>query len=238
MEYLKRYKFEGRTIILGVASEAGGDFKAIVDYHDAERIPSGLPGADANDCKTVEGAKANWGQHVVTLKLSPTPEWARWIGFNNKLIAQTEFAEFIEDNGADIVAPDAAALLDMASFLQGKRTVSFKSSRNLGNGSTELCYSEQIEETTGRRDEVTRFPTHMIVKLSPFVGSAAVEITARLRFRISDSGKLSFQYILDRPFKVIEAAFVAVCTQFETELGIPVMLGTGSVTQPENITGA
>lgn len=237
VQYLKRFKVEGRTIIFGEATEQGGSFHALVDYHDAQRLANPT-GEQVVAFTEATAPKANWGDHKVKLTLSPTPEWTRWIGANNKLIPQAEFAEFVEDNAADIVHPDAAALLDMASFLQGKKTVTFKGSRNIGNGATELCYSEQIEETSGRRDEVQRFPTHMIVKLRPFVGSASVEIPARLRFRISDSGKLSFQFLLDRPFKVIEAAFVAICTEIETELGIPVMLGTAAVVQPQNVTGA
>lgn len=236
VEYLQRFSVPGRTIIFGQASETGGSFKAIVNYHDVERIPNVLP--DSTDKSTLDNPKPQWGDHVVTLKLSPTPEWSRWIAKNNVLIPQADFAEFIEDNAADIVAPDAAHLLDMASFLQGKKTVTFKSGRNLNNGTTQLVYSEEIENNAGRRDDTTLFPTHMIVRLRPFVGSAGVEIPARLRFRISESGKLSFQYVLDRPFKVIEEAFNAICAEFEAKLQIPVLLGTGEVNPPEQIHGA
>lgn len=59
-----------------------------------------------------------------------------------------------------------------------------------------------------------------------------VEINARLSFRINDSGKVTFHYILDRPFKVIEAAFNAIAANIETETGVPVMLGNGAVVLP------
>lgn len=220
IDYIKRFAIKDRSIIFGAANETGGSFKSVLDYHDAE-------GAVPNN--------ANWGEHTCALVLATTPEWARWLGQNNKPMTQEQFAEFIEDNAPDIITPDAAVLLDMATLLQGKKSVTFKSSRNLRNGSIELSYSERIEETSGSRDDAMQLPDRIVVKMMPFVGCAGVEIPARLRFRISDSGKVSFTYILDRPFKVLEAAFNAVAAQVESETGIPVMLGAGAVTPPPAI---
>jgi len=220
IEYVKRFIRLGCSIIFGAASETGGAFKAILDYHAAE---AGGDGA------------AHWGEHICTLTLATTPEWARWLGKNNSPMTQEQFADFIEDNAPDIVSPDAAVLLDMATMLQGKKSVTFKSSRNLRNGSIELAYSEQVEETSGRREDAMQLPDRIIVKMIPFVGCVGVEIPARLRFRIGDTGKVSFTYILDRPFKVLEAAFNAVAAQIEAETSIPVMLGIGDVTPPPTI---
>lgn len=211
IDYVKRYSTLDVSIIFGQASEVGGSFKSILDYHGS------IPG---------------WGEHTVSLDLKTTPEWSRWLGMNNKQLTQEQFAEFIEDNAPDIVTPDAAALLDMVTLLQGTKTVQFKSGKSLKNGATELLYTEQIVESTGRRDDSMQLPNFIIVRLTPFVGCAGADITARLRFRISDSGKLTFIFVLDRPFKVLEAAFNVVAAQIETETTIPVMLGNGSVTPP------
>lgn len=208
IDYIERYKTVKNSIIFGEASELGGSFKSIIDYH---------------------GEGAGWGEHTVSLTLKTTPEWARWLGMNNKQLTQEQFAEFIEDNAPDIVNPAAADLLDMVTLLQGTKTVQFKSGKT---GATELLYSEQIAESTGRRDDKMQLPNFIIVRLTPFVGCAGADITARLRFRISESGKLTFTFVLDRPFKVLEAAFNAVAAQIETETKIPVMLGSGDVTPP------
>lgn len=215
IDYLQRFKIASQSVVFGKASETGGAFKAIIDYHSAES-------ADAK-------GSANWGEHICRLILAATPEWQRWIQQNNQGMTQEKFAEFIEDNAADIVTPDAALLLDMVQFLEGKKDVTFKSGRNLRTGAIELNYTEQIAETTGRRDDRAELPGRIIVKLMPFVGTASVEIVARLRFRVSDSGKVTFHYILDRPFKVLEAAFTAICSRIEAETTIPVMLGDGGV---------
>jgi uncharacterized protein YfdQ (DUF2303 family) len=214
--YLKRFMLSRQSVVFGKASETGGSFKAIIDYHNAVTT-------------SLEETAAAWGEHLCELNLATTPEWARWIAANNKPMTQEQFAEFIEDNAPDIVLPDAAVLLDMVQFLEGKKDVTFKSGRNLRTGAIELNYSEQIAETTGRRDDKTELPGRIVVKLMPFIGTAQVEIVARLRFRVSDSGKVSFIYILDRPFKVIEAAFTAICSRIESETHVPVMLGSGSV---------
>lgn len=218
-EYLNRFKVADQTVAFGVATETGGSFKAILDYHDMQKGAS----------KT---SLANWGEHICELVLAATPEWSRWISKNNTPFTQEQFAEFIEDNAADLVQPDAAALLDMVQFLEGKKNVQFKSGKNLRTGAIELEYTEQIAETSGRRDDKAEFPGRMIVRLTPFVGESSVDIGARLRFRISDTGKVTFHYVLDRPFKVIEAAFNAIAAEIETNTGVPVMLGTGSVVSP------
>jgi uncharacterized protein YfdQ (DUF2303 family) len=212
--YLKRFNIAVQTVVFGRATETGGQFKAILDYHDQADAASSAP---------------HWGEHICELILATTPEWSRWIALNEKPLSQEQFAVFIEDNAPDIVQPDAALLLDMVQFLEGKKDVTFKSGRNLRTGAIELNYSEQIAETTGRRDDKTELPGRIIVRLMPFVGTSYVEIVARLRFRVSDSGKVSFTYILDRPFKVIEAAFTAICTRIEAETAVPVMLGNGGV---------
>jgi uncharacterized protein YfdQ (DUF2303 family) len=221
IDYLNRFKITAQTVAFGVATETGGSFKAILDYHDKQDAATPVA--------------AHWGEHICKLNLAATPEWTRWIAKNNSPFNQEQFAEFIEDNAQDLVQPDAGALLDMVQFLEGKRNVTFKSGKNLRTGAIEFEYTETIAETTGRREEKAEFPGRMIVRLTPFVGQESVDITARLRFRISDSGKVAFHYVLDRPFKVIEAAFNAIAAQIETDTGVPVMLGTGSVTPPPQI---
>jgi hypothetical protein len=75
-------------------------------------------------------------------------------------------------------------------------------------------------------------PDFFVLGICPFVGAAGFEINARLRYRIGNDGKVSFSYILDRPFKVIENAFKAAREQIEAATGNTVHLGTVTVGQP------
>lgn len=222
IDYVNRHKIAGSTHLFGQATELGGSFSATFDYHGAERGASPTP-----------APAPGWGEHTAMLSLETTPEWRRWVGNNAKLLTQEQFAEFIEDNQLDIIEPAAAEILDMAQLLIGKKTVNFRGGKNLKNGSIQLEYTETIEVTgnnaTTRRDDAMIVPDKFKLGLVPFVGASGVEIEARLRFRIGDSGKLSFAYILNRPYKVIEEAFQFARDEIEKQTAIQVLLGSGSV---------
>lgn len=214
IKYVVAHKSENSTHLFGIATENGGSFTALLDYHDR--------GAEGN---------AQWCTHSCQLTMETTPEWRRWMGKNAIPMPQEVFAEFIEDNMADIIRPDAGQLLDIAQLLTGTKAVVFKSGKNLKNGAITFEYSELVE-TGGRANGDLQVPDKITLGICPFVGGLGVELEARLRFRISEAGKLSFSYILNRPFKVIEAAFDLARTEIEEETGLPVHLGSAVVTQP------
>jgi uncharacterized protein YfdQ (DUF2303 family) len=213
-DYILRHRIPGATHLFGVATETAAGFTAILDYHG-----------------TGDGKPA-FGEHQAALKLEITPEWARWIAQNSKFMSQQAFAEHIEDNLLDIIDPEPATLLEVAQGLQGMKNVAFKSGRNLRDGAIKLEYVETIEVsgTTSRRDASFQVPEKFTIQVVPFVGANGVEIEARLRFRVGQDGGLSFAYILNRPYKVIEAAFNATREDIEKATGIKVLLGTGAIT--------
>jgi uncharacterized protein YfdQ (DUF2303 family) len=224
IDYINRHKLSLQTHVFGKATELGGEFSAVLDYHKDE--------AAAGD-----EFRAAWGEHKATLKLETTPEWNRWIGYNGKLLTQEQFAEFIEDNLNDIIRPDGATVLEVAQGLQGRKNVAFKSGKNLRDGAITLEYVESIEVngSTSRRDDMFRVPDKFTLGIVPFVGAHGVEIDARLRFRIGNDGKLSFAYVLNRPFKVVEDAFLLARGEIEEKTGIRVMLGRGECMSPEAV---
>lgn len=219
INYVNAHKVVGKTHLFGIASEQGGSFIAILDYHRDE----------ASVVNT-----AGWGEHTCKLSLVTTPEWVRWTSNNAKPMGQEVFADFLEDNMTDIIEPDAGALIDMAQLLQGKKAVTFKSGKNLKTGAIAFEYTEAVEATGGRTNGDMEVPDRFKLGIVPFVGAFGIEISARLRFRITDGGKLSFSYILDRPFKVIEEAFKASRQEIESKTGLVVHLGTASVIHPQS----
>lgn len=215
VNYVNAHLTDKVTHIFGQASETGGHFRAIVDYH-----------AEGN------AGSPRWGEHVCNLDLVATPEWLRWIQKNQTPMTQEAFAEFLEDNLFDIVQPDAAALIDIVQLLTGKKSVNFKSGKNLKNGAITFEYSEAIETTGGRTNGDMQIPDRFTLGICPFVGADGVNVEARLRFRISDAGKLTFFYILNRPFNVIALAFQAARHEIESKTGLKVYLGTAQITNP------
>lgn len=219
IDYVKAHKLIGGTHLFGHSNEKGGSFCAIIDYH-ATNIPGGVVG------------DANWADHFVNLALLPTPEWNRWIENNEQIMSQEKFAEFLEDNLNDIVNPVAADLLEIAQLLTGKKGVTFKSGRSLRTGMIDFQYSEEIAVGGGRTNESMEVPSTFTLGICPFVGANGVELTARLRFRISDSGKLSFMYLLNQPHKVVEEAFSAIRKDIEEATQLKVHLGSAQIQNP------
>lgn len=64
-----------------------------------------------------------------------------------------------------------------------------------------------------------------VVGVAPFEGSAGYKIRARLRYRLAE-GTLFIGYVLDRPDKVVRAAFDDVLAEVEQTTGLKSFAGT------------
>ena len=203
--YVNSFK-DPRTRIFG--SVYSLNFLAVMDYH-----PTG-----AGDITAPQ-----FLSHKAEFQLRHSEEWALWIAKNDKLIPQAEFAEFLEDNRTDIVKPDSATMLEVAKDLQAHSEVNFGSKINSQSGAATLQYDEQIKATVST-GQIT-VPESFTVRIPVFFGEDPIDIPARLRFRIS-SGKLSFQYKLQRPAEIISQAFEVVRQEIAASTTLEVLLGT------------
>lgn len=200
--YVNSYK-DARTRIFADAQK--NSFTAVLDYHGTGE------------------AKPEFLSHKATLSLKFSEEWALWFGYHDKLIPQATFAEFLEDNRADIIRPDSATMLEIAKELQANSEVNFQSKINTVNGSAVLKFEETINAKVGTGQ--IQCPEIFAIKIPVFYGEDPVEISARLRFRISDS-KLKFQYKLYRPAETIALAFDAARGRIKAGTDIEVLLGS------------
>ena len=169
VEYVNRFKTEGTLIVY---SEAHQLFKAILDYHQHSEMPA-------------------WCEHEVSLRLKNTIAASVWIAQNRKSLNQAAFAEFIEDNAADLV--DAAGMIEVSRSLQATKKVEFTSDIRLDNGQVQLKYNETINGSTqqGSRE----IPETFDILLPLFPGEAPSNLKARLRYRI-ENGQLLMWYVL------------------------------------------
>jgi uncharacterized protein YfdQ (DUF2303 family) len=193
-----------RTIV--TADENGGSVTAILDYHH-ERA-------------------AAFGEHIASLKLTPTDEWKAWLGMNGKRVSQHTFAEFLEDNLPDIAEPAGAVVLEVAKSLQIDKKIRFLSSTRLQDGNREFVYEEAQEASASKG--TLHVPESFTLGLAPYLGSSKYSLTARLRFRMEE-GKLALWYDLLRPHKVVEDAFNNVVAQLVTGLKTPILRGTVTI---------
>jgi len=201
--YVNKYADE-RTAVF--AEPTKNSFLAVLDYH--------LPG------------KPEFVSHRAGFKMIYDDRWVAWISNDKKVFSQTDFSEFLEDNALDIYRPDSATMLEVARDLRASTDMNFASKVTPKNGQTQFTYTEQINTTvgTGNMD----VPDVFSIRIPVFFGEKAVEIEARLRFRISN-GKLSFFYKLKNPKEVEEQCFemavdaVANAVTKEVFLGSPAL---------------
>ncbi|MBM7788888.1 DUF2303 family protein [Tenggerimyces flavus] len=166
-----------------------------------------------------------WGGHRLVLQLKHTQPWLAWNANEGIKFSQTDFAEFLEDNLADIYAPPAADMLEIAQTFQATTKVNFESGTRLASGQRKLTYVEQVDAKAGQKGELT-IPESFTLGLQVFEGfEVADEVGARLRYRIN-GGNLQLSYHLNRPDEVARAAFDAIVNQLTEHLdGTPVLVG-------------
>lgn len=166
-----------------------GNVHASIDYHGRE--------------------DPSWCSHDAVLTLQLSPDWEKWTKGAGKLMSQTEFAEFLEDLAHTVVKPDAAAVCDMALNLQTNVDVRFESKINRFTGGSQLVFVENVSD--GAKGDI-KLPEQLLICVPPYRASKPVDVLVRLRVRISE-GKAKFLYVLDRPDRVIEQAFVDICAE-------------------------
>lgn len=169
---------------------------------------------------------AGWGDHRATLALRFTPAWKAWTAINGRQLPQAEFADFLEDNLPDVVEPDGAALLEVATSIQATVGAVVKSAIRTDNGEVQVRYEEQVEGKAGRAGDLT-IPTRIALRLTPFEGGEPYRVEARLRWR-AGNGSLTLGVVLDRPDDVVRAAFGDLVELVEAETDLVVLHGTPS----------
>lgn len=169
---------------------------------------------------------AGWRDHRAHFAAAFTPEFRRWQEHNGsgKAKSQTEFAEFIEDNMADLVAPYAQQLLDVATTIQAKTDINFSSAKRLQDGQVQLGYTEVINASAGADGALT-IPREFELGLRLFKNGDGYKLRARLKYRLA-SGNVKFWYELDRPERAIEDAFAGYIQTVQESSGYAVLIGS------------
>ncbi|MCY1166586.1 hypothetical protein D9M73_65290 [compost metagenome] len=156
-----------------------------------------------NDQKAV--GQPGWRDHRAVFKAELTPEFKLWLENSGKPMSQTDFAEFIEDNFADLAGDDASLLLNVATTIQATSGINFASAKRLQDGQTQLTYNEVIDASAGANGEM-KIPQKFTLGVRIFKNGGGYAVTARLKYRLA-SGSVKFFYELERAERAIEDAF-------------------------------
>jgi uncharacterized protein YfdQ (DUF2303 family) len=193
--YVNRHGLAGTEVY---ADTPGSAVVAIIDSHEGN---DGDPG---------------WQKHRLTLSLEHTKAWKAWVGRDLGQVPaawmdQQEFAEFIEDRALDVVEPDHATLIELATKFEATKNVEFGSSVRLDSGEVQFQYTETIGAKKGNKGEV-KLPKEIKLALRPYIGGPIYFMWAALRYRMGGTG-LRLGYALQRPENILEAAFADIVTE-------------------------
>lgn len=172
-----------------------------------------------NDQKSAPG----WRDHRAQFNAEFTPEYLLWTSKNRVQMGQGEFAEFIEDNIADLQGTEGTNLLAVATTIQASTGIAFSSARRLQDGQTQLTYNETIDAKAGA-DGALKIPQVFELGLRIFKNGAGYKLKARLKYRLA-SGSVKFWYELDRPERAVEDAFGEYVATVREQSGYQVLIG-------------
>lgn len=180
-----------------------GEFTGVLDYH-------------------LNTERANHGDHIAVLSLKRSPEWLAWSGKSERLMNQTEFAEFIEDHARDILTPDPTTMLEVATGLHANTSAKFRSAINQANGTVQMQYDEETAGTV--KGSSIPVPTQFQIGVRPFMGTERYPIDCRYRYRI-DSGNLRMMFKCLHMEDVTETAMDGIVGRIRDETGVMPALG-------------
>lgn len=190
------------------ANQKSTTLHAVLDYHDVD--PS-------------------WCTHTVNYVAPLSIEWQTWAAMDGKGMPQVDFAHFIENNVKDIHRPTGADMLEMARNFQAKKDVNFSSAIRLQSGAQQLTFHETVAGTSAKGTFAV--PEEFFLGVPVFVNGEPYEVCAKLRYRISDNGKLTLWYNLHRPELILRSAFSAIVERVEAETETNVLYGRHSAVE-------
>lgn len=213
INYVNRFKDED-TLIFSDVSETGATFRAVLDYHCAQK--------DA-DIEPI----ARYCKHVARFTAVETPEWKVWRGANRLPMSQVDFASFLEDNANLFVNPKGADLLELVRTLHGHVNARFNTALRMDNGAYSVSYEEDIsvKGTAGSRSGDIKLPPEIVAGFSIFQGAAPYKVTARLKSRVAERQlKLYFETIQLQA--IVRESILLLVNQVAEKTGIKPLIGS------------
>lgn len=211
-----------------------GDFAAYLAKHglpeselwaDVERaqVTAVINAGVANDGADEE-ADAGWGDHRAVLQLKHTQDWADWTKASGVLMAQVDFAEFVEQHLPNCVEPTGASMLELAQTIKGSTKVTWEQTKRVKSGETAIEWREDTTAAAGRKGSLA-IPDTLKLGIVVFEGGSPYAVTARFRYRVT-SGGLTLGFVLERRRDVLLDAFEQVLVGLRVATDRQVWRGT------------
>lgn len=145
-------------------------------------------------------ANPKWGVHKADFCPVTSPQFNAWQAAQKKPFTHSAFAEFIEEHLADIVQPDSATMLEVATSFQATGSTQFSSAVRTQNGDVQFNFAREVRGST--KAGQCEVPSVFIIRVPIYEFHAPLDLTARLRYRIND-GALAIWYEFARLEEVL-----------------------------------
>jgi uncharacterized protein YfdQ (DUF2303 family) len=164
------------------------------------------------DYHKVEGTDAQWLKHRVHYAFPLSEQWKTWVAQNGRSMNQTDFAQFIEDNIADLSSPSGpeatefeakfatkvatpSELVALSRGLAVRVESKAVSSVVLQTGEGEIVWDEVHQGADGKKLKV---PGLFMLQIPLFHMGELQRVPVRLRYRVREGSTVWF-YQIYRP---------------------------------------
>lgn len=145
----------------------------------------------------------HWAEHSAEFVVTYSEHWNRWDSRAKQgAMNQKTFAEFVEDNYADFVAPKGADMLDIAKTLHVEQNSKFLSAIRLESGDVHFDYEKTTQAKVGQRDELD-VPSQFTIQIPILESEEPRQIEVRLRYDLTE-GRLTFSIEILRRTVLLE----------------------------------
>lgn len=183
-------------------------------------------------------AKTAWRKHRAHYPFPLSREWKAWAAADGQWMGQAEFASFLEDHAADVVAPDddvkdAVAELGRIDIRAASPSQILAASKgldvtvssnvtnrvNLANGGVRVVFDEEVKSPV-------EVPGGFVIAIPMFDGETeAVAVPVRLRLRI-EKAAIKWGIALLHADRALREAVEEAVKRFTAETSVPVLYGS------------
>lgn len=192
IDYVNTFRYS-ITLDPDTEAELGPESRIYVGPFEAAKLEARLD--------DVQPGVPSYVSHLVTFACPLTREWKTWTAASGRKMNQVEFAEFLEDNLADVVEPAASELLAATLAFSNSQKAEFSSVVRLSDGSADFKWAQDNKAANAK------FPDRLKLGVRVYEGlEQSYVLSARLKYRVTGSA-LAIWIELERPDLVQRAAY-------------------------------
>ncbi len=220
VNYVNRFKRVGSTIFVvpDLKSLGHGSTLAtcIIDYHDIDRVENS-PQSD----------RPAWGDHVVTLKASPSLAYEKLMNLDGKLLDQDVFARHLEEISRFCSSHDQAQIVEIARSIALTSKGNFKIVDDVFSGSVDFVYDVKVSASAGTSEKKLTVPNIIGFEVPLLDGLDTFAVPVKFKYRQPDEvgGKVKLGIEIQDRLWLEEAALVQVRAKLEADTGLDVYVG-------------